>query len=129
MKQLSAADLPVHSLHEAEPYPAAHLGLLIKTIPVKTDHSLHLRWVIPSLDDLWAEDPAGFLGHIVGHEGKGSLFSLLKETGWVKSLGAGGNAVLRGFSIFSVVIRLTDRGVYLFTVLHFGCLSNSLENK
>jgi secreted Zn-dependent insulinase-like peptidase len=110
LQQCVAADLPVHSLHAGEPYPSSHRGHLIKSIPVRGGHSLHLHWVVPPLDDLWAENPAGFLGHMIGHEGKGSLFSLLKESGWVTSLGAGGFPLLRGSSIFSVTIRLTDAG-------------------
>jgi insulysin len=107
------ADLAVGSLHEGEAYPPALRGALIKTIPVKAGHSLSLRWVIPPLDDLWAENPSGFLGHMIGHEGEGSLFALLKAKGWVKSLSAGGDAALRGFSKFSISLHLTDGGAPL----------------
>ena len=124
---LVSAGLPVGALHEGEPYPASLRGSLISVLPVKDGHSLSLRWIVPCLDDLWAENPAGFLGHMIGHEGDGSLFALLKAKGWVKSLSAGGFAFLRGNSQFSISMRLTDAGALaisgckeLHTALLFG---------
>ena len=52
--------------------------------------------------------------HLLGHEGEGSVFALLKKLGWATSLSAGesGNS-LSSRSIFMVHIELTDTGAPL----------------
>lgn len=50
--------------------------------------------------------------HLLGHEGEGSVFALLKKLGWATSLSAGesGNS-LSSRSVFMIHIELTDTGV------------------
>ncbi len=64
--------------------------------------------------------------HLLGHEGEGSIFALLKNLGWATSLSAGesGNS-LSSCSIFMVHIELTDTGAPLCSCMqnHLGKLS------
>lgn len=52
-----------------------------------------------------------YLGFLVGHEGAGSLLSLLKAEGWAEALGAGGGLSYRGGSAFYMSITLTADGM------------------
>jgi insulysin len=47
---------------------------------------------------------------LIGHEGKGSLLSLLKEKNWVNHLEAGSIVPGRGFGYFKVEVDLTPEG-------------------
>jgi insulysin len=47
---------------------------------------------------------------LIGHEGQGSLLSLLKEKNWVNHLEAGSNVPGRGFGFFKVAVDLTPEG-------------------
>ncbi|GLT29356.1 hypothetical protein SLA2020_042280 [Shorea laevis] len=51
-----------------------------------------------------------YLGHLIGHEGEGSLFYVLKKLGWATGLFAGEGEWTLEFSFFVVVIDLTDAG-------------------
>jgi nardilysin len=59
-----------------------------------------------------AED---YLSCLVGHEGKGSLLSLLKTKGWASALTAGvsdgGYERNTAFYLFDVSITLTEQGL------------------
>lgn len=97
--------------HPTDPYPPARRGKLISTVPVTEGHALRVQWPLPTLLPHWREAPDAFLGHLIGHEGAGSLFASLKEQGWVRSLSAGGMQVVRGHDAFTVSMMLTDDGV------------------
>ncbi|KAG2373620.1 hypothetical protein C9374_011909 [Naegleria lovaniensis] len=72
------------------------------------------------------------LTHLFGHEGKGSLYSLLKNKGWAESLVSstysynGVNDPAKEFSLFFVKINLTKTGIiywkeiveYVFEYIH-----------
>jgi len=51
------------------------------------------------------------LSHLIGHEGQGSLLSLLKEKNWVNHLEAGSHVPGRGFGTFKVAVDLTPEGL------------------
>lgn len=77
---------------------------------MKEGHAIAARWSIPAQDGLWRSQPAGLLGHLIGHEGPGSLFSLLRGKGWIKGLSAGEASPLRASSLFSISLTLTAEG-------------------
>ena len=54
--------------------------------------------------------PLHYIGHILGHEGQGSLLSELKALGWVTSLSAGQGLEWRGGEAFNVTVQLTKEG-------------------
>ena len=66
------------------------LGKLYRITPVKKLRDLRLHWSIPfGLDSLYRSVPEGYLSHLLGDEGEGSILSLLKELGWAENLSAG----------------------------------------
>lgn len=70
--------------------------------------------------------PNQIIGHLLGHEGEGSLLSALKKRGYADSLSAGGNLSDRGASTFGINIGLTPAGlrqVDTITEMVFGAIA------
>ncbi len=78
--------------------------------PVKDERRLSMVFPIPSADKYYREKPLSYLGSILGHEGKGSLLSLLKELGWAEGLSAGSGLSGRNQGTFNISIQLTPEG-------------------
>ncbi|XP_065857440.1 insulin-degrading enzyme-like 1, peroxisomal isoform X2 [Euphorbia lathyris] len=93
-----------------EPCSSEHLQLLVKTVPIKQGHRLKIIWPITPGILHYKEGPCRYLSHLIGHEGEGSLFYVLKTLGWATGLGAGEGDWTRDFSFFKVSIDLTDAG-------------------
>jgi insulysin len=62
------------------------------------------------LHQYYKTGPGHYIGHLIGHEGKGSLLSELKAKGWVNSLVGGQKTGSKGFGFFIVNIDLTVEG-------------------
>ncbi|KAJ7532538.1 hypothetical protein O6H91_13G008200 [Diphasiastrum complanatum] len=56
---------------------------------VKEQHNLSLTWILPCLEAAYLQKPQDYISHLIGHEGAGSLLSLLKAKGWASGLSAG----------------------------------------
>ncbi|GAQ85219.1 Insulinase (Peptidase family M16) family protein [Klebsormidium nitens] len=69
--------------------PAYQPGLLYKVESVRDQNLLSLTWQLPCLDAHYQAKPADYVSHLIGHEGAGSLLSLLKAKGWATGLSAG----------------------------------------
>lgn len=80
-------------------------------VPVKDIRNMHITWPLPDLRQYYRTAPGHYLGHLIGHEGAGSLLSHLKAQGWVNSLVGGQKYGARGFSFFSVNVDLTEDGI------------------
>lgn len=93
-----------------QPCKSEHLQILVRTVPIKQGHKLRIVWpVTPELRH-YTEGPCRYLGHLIGHEGEGSLYYILKKLGWATSLSAGESELSLDFSFFTVGIDLTDEG-------------------
>eukprot|EP00268_Persea_americana_P025603 TRINITY_DN2493_c0_g1_i10.p1 TRINITY_DN2493_c0_g1~~TRINITY_DN2493_c0_g1_i10.p1 ORF type:complete len:968 (-),score=137.62 TRINITY_DN2493_c0_g1_i10:400-3303(-) len=102
--QKSSSHFPGH------PCTHEHLQILVKVVPIKRGHKLRITWPITPGIRYYKEGPCRYLGHLIGHEGEGSLFSILKGLGWATALAAGEGDWTYEFSFFEVVIDLTDAG-------------------
>ncbi|KAG2383547.1 hypothetical protein C9374_004218 [Naegleria lovaniensis] len=83
-----------------------------------------IQLTLPTIDGrhiAYQFKPEKYVSHLIGHECKGSLFSLLKKKGWVSSLSAGPYARFGGnncvdlpkedsFVLYTVNIELTVEG-------------------
>lgn len=87
-----------------------HLGLLIRVVPIKESHTLDIQWDIPPTEPLYRKAPTNYLSHLLGHEGAGSAFALLKSRGLVTSLSAGEGGGLSSRGFFGVRVELTQEG-------------------
>ena len=97
---------------------------MIRVKPIKDKKELALEFPIP-LDyyKFYESKPEKILGSIIGHEGKGSLLSFLKEKGLATGLGAHGAPDTPDYGSLGIYITLTEKGVEQYqTVLEY-CFS------
>ncbi|MCB1679299.1 MAG: insulinase family protein [Halioglobus sp.] len=100
-----------HQRIEVPPFEADRLPLLVQAVPQATLRQLQVSFPIADYRELYAVKPVSYLGNLVGHEGEGSLLSMLKAEGLAESLSAGEGLGWRGGALFSVSIALTAKGV------------------
>ncbi|QOR37466.1 peptidase M16 [Billgrantia diversa] len=74
--------------------------------------SRHVSFMFPIPDPLqhYRHKPAEFLSHLLGHEGEGSLFALLREAGLADGLSAGVGRGDERHALFTVRVSLTPAG-------------------
>lgn len=97
-----------------DPYPQHlynDLPLDVKVQPVK--QLLNLSFIFPLDDSVsdYQKKPTQYIGHLLGHEGEGSLLAWLKQKGWAESLGAGVGNVMQNNSTLQVNISLSETGL------------------
>lgn len=93
------------------PFGPDQLKRMLKIVPVKDIRKLSVTFPIPDLQPYYKTGPGHYLGHLIGHEGPGSLLSTLKTKGWANSLVGGQREGARGFSFFIVSSDLTEEGI------------------
>ncbi|CAM6083277.1 unnamed protein product [Calypogeia fissa] len=95
--------------------PIWEKGRLYMVESVKDQHVVSLIWPFPCLESAYLKKPQDYISHLVGHEGSGSLLSLLKEKGWATGLsagvGEGGYERSSAGYMFNVNIHLTAVGL------------------
>ena len=93
-------------------YRPDDLGIRIDIKPIKENRKLVVCFALPSIEPLYRTKPLTFLSHLLGYEGKGSLFSWLKQQGWVNTLSAGSGVGGSNFKDFCISFGLTPEGVH-----------------
>ncbi|MBD1581500.1 insulinase family protein [Pseudoalteromonas sp. S16_S37] len=92
-------------------YRDQDLGLLLHIAPRKHMQKLIVSFAMDGIDNLYKHKCASFLAHLLGYEGEGSLYSILKEQGWINALSAGGGISGSNFKDFNISFALTDEGI------------------
>lgn len=97
-------------------YPPFFTGLqkTLSIIPIKNQHVMTVTWQTQKLYSEIEEynyKPSSFLGHILGHEGKGSILAKLKNLNWASSLSAGVSENCYTYELFALDMVLTDEGI------------------
>lgn len=82
---------------------------------VRDVHELTVTFQLPCLFSRYQCKADEYIEHLVGHEGRGSLLSLLKRRGWATELSAGVgeggyDRSTVGF-LFDISVTLTDEGL------------------
>ena len=90
------------------------LPLLLTVQAEKPIRQLRLTFPMPDLSNDFRTKPLSYIGNILGHEGKGSLLSLLKAAGWAEGLATGVGLNYTGGATFQINIALTEKGVEEF---------------
>ncbi len=80
-------------------------------VPNKDDRYAQLTFPIPPVDEHYRSKPTLYIGDLLGHEGKGSLLSLLRSKGWVDGLSAGTGMSNRSAATFNLSMSLTKEGL------------------
>ena len=96
------ADMP---LFESDTLPA-----LLKIKTLKNNPGLEFFFPVPDLAPYWRESPDGYIAHLLGHEGEGSLLSELKRLGWADGLYASSSDIGLSTHAMTVRISLTPSG-------------------
>uniref|UniRef100_A0AAX7TMD8 Nardilysin convertase n=1 Tax=Astatotilapia calliptera TaxID=8154 RepID=A0AAX7TMD8_ASTCA len=98
--------------------------LCVAVVPVRKVHALTISWAVPPQGKHYRVKPLHYISWLIGHEGTGSILSLLRKKCWALAL-FGGNSETgfdqnTTYSIFSISITLTDQGYQNFyQVVHF----------
>ncbi|KAF9388399.1 Insulinase (Peptidase M16) [Mortierella sp. AD011] len=79
--------------------------------PVKDVRSLEIKFPFPDQFPYYTIHPARYITHAIGHEGPGSILSLLKKKGWANNLAAGTSHGGIGFEFFKITVDLTKEGL------------------
>jgi len=114
------------SVSDQPPFLQKDWNQLLLQSPVQDLKDLTFSWVIPYQDPFWKSKPTGYISHLLGHEGAGSLCQVLKTKGLISGCSSGNGYWLEGaFSLCNVSFDLTDKGLeqpeevgrYLFAFL------------
>jgi secreted Zn-dependent insulinase-like peptidase len=92
-------------------YRPESLPALLHVKPYKERRSLSLTFPIPPIEPHFRTKPIRLIGDLLGHEGVGSLLSLLKARGWAEGLSAGAGFSNADSATFEVSVRLTREGL------------------
>uniref|UniRef100_A0A8C1YR85 Insulin-degrading enzyme n=1 Tax=Cyprinus carpio TaxID=7962 RepID=A0A8C1YR85_CYPCA len=104
-KNVPVPEFPSH------PFQEEHLRQFYKVVPIKDIRNLYVTFPIPDLQKYYKSNPGHYLGHLIGHEGPGSLLSELKAKGWVNTLVGGQKEGAKGFMSFIINVDLTEEGL------------------
>ncbi|KAL1023169.1 hypothetical protein UPYG_G00037250 [Umbra pygmaea] len=101
-----------------EPFDTPAFNKLYRIVPVRKVHALTITWALPPQGKLYRVKPLHYISWLIGHEGTGSILSLLRKKCWALAL-FGGNSETgfdqnTTYSIFSISITLTDEGFQNF---------------
>ena len=95
--------------HGAEILRAEQLASALYVVPVRERRAVALEWVLPKDND--DEGNYHYVSNLLGHEGSGSILSLLKARNLATELCAGVSQTDREWEVFQVDIELTDKGL------------------
>ncbi|XP_036376739.1 nardilysin b [Megalops cyprinoides] len=109
--------------HLLDPFDTPSFNKLYRVVPVRKVHALTITWALPPQGKHYRVKPLHYISWLIGHEGAGSILSLLRKRCWALAL-FGGNSETgfdqnTTYSIFSISITLTDDGFQNFyQVIH-----------
>ncbi|XP_034040067.1 insulin-degrading enzyme isoform X1 [Thalassophryne amazonica] len=104
-KNVPVPEFPEH------PFQEEYLKQFYKVVPIKDIRNLYVTFPILDLQKYYKSNPGHYLGHLIGHEGPGSLLSELKAKGWVNTLVGGQKEGAKGFMFFIINVDLTEEGL------------------
>ncbi|XP_076010587.1 nardilysin b [Genypterus blacodes] len=101
-----------------QPFDTPAFNKLYRVVPVRKVHALTISWAVPPQGKHYRVKPLHYISWLIGHEGTGSILSLLRKKCWALAL-FGGNSETgfdqnTTYSIFSISITLTDQGFQNF---------------
>ncbi|WP_185967940.1 insulinase family protein [Thalassotalea sp. PS06] len=91
-------------------YLPENLAIQLAIPPQTSQRKLVITFALPGLDTYYQYKPVSYLSYLLGHEGPGSILSLLKKRQWAMSLTSGGGVNGSNFKDFNISISLTEKG-------------------
>lgn len=92
-------------------YLPEQLGIQINIKPLQHARRMIVTFALPAINQHCRTRPIQYLSHLLGDEGRGSLFSFLKAKGWITNLIAGSGIEGENFKDFNVSFQLTQEGL------------------
>jgi insulysin len=84
----------------------------LHVVPIPQLHAVEFQFPLRELHSLYQSKPTRYISHLIGHEGKGSLLSYLKQLHYAQELYADdASKSCHGWSIFTMKIELTELGL------------------
>ena len=83
------------------------LPFVVHSKPTTESRWLTLLFPVPDTDAFIGRAPLKYIGHLLGHEGEGSLLSHLKARGYANSLSAGESLGMTESRSFSISVSMT----------------------
>ncbi|CBJ49276.1 conserved unknown protein [Ectocarpus siliculosus] len=108
--QVVNTDASVPSFGGNVPFGPEQVKRRIHVVPVKESRDVTMSWPLPPIEQHFRSKPDSYLSHLVGHEGSGSLLSLLKAKGWANGLSAGPYESATDWANFVVSVECTEKG-------------------
>lgn len=107
--------VPKRDINIDAEYPALFaantLPASLEIKPEKELRQLKFIFPVPNATRFYETNPYGYIAHILGHEGEGSLLSLLKRLGWADAISVSTGLESRSSAVFEISIQLTPQGV------------------
>ena len=104
-------DLPRNRWDGPQPYSEKEYLTQVFAKPVMDSRSLDIFFPYEDEEHMYDTQPGRYLGHLIGHEGPGSILAYIKAKGWANGLSAGALPVCPGSAFFTISIRLTEEGL------------------
>ncbi|CAG7816471.1 unnamed protein product [Allacma fusca] len=103
-------DIPLPRWEES-PYTSEQLQKRLSVVPIKDVRYLTMLFPVPDYTKSYKSSADGYVSHLLGHEGEGSLLSLLKARNWVNALETANSIPARGFGTYKLAVDLTPEGL------------------
>lgn len=97
--------------HDVPLFTDESLPQVLKVQSLRDTRRLQLTFPIPSMEADYANKPADYLAHLIGHEGPGSLHDVLRSAGLVNAVSAGRAIDTGEEALFSISFTLTEEGL------------------
>lgn len=104
-------DLPQNRWDGPQPYSEKEYLTQVFAKPVMDSRSLDIYFPYEDEEHMYDTQPGRYIGHLIGHEGPGSILAYIKAKGWANGLSAGALPVCPGSAFFTISIRLTEEGL------------------
>ena len=88
-------------------FPKENMSRIINVVPVKDKDIMTMLFVLPYCEKNHNTQPLKYFSHLIGHEGKNSLLSYLKQEDLALELGSCIDHLLDCFTQFEIEITLT----------------------
>ncbi|XP_051556043.1 nardilysin-like [Myxocyprinus asiaticus] len=103
---------------QLDPFDTPAFNKLYRVVPVRKVNALTITWALPPQEKHYRVKPLHYIAWLIGHEGSGSILSVLRKKCWALAL-FGGNSETgfdqnTTYSILSISITLTDEGYQNF---------------
>ena len=87
------------------------LPFVVQSKPATESRRLSLLFPVPDTDAFIDRAPLRYIGHLLAHEGEGSLLASLKARGYANGLSAGESLGMTESRSFSISVSLTPEGL------------------